>query len=153
MYGGIAHFNEPDTICYQEFPKFRFKESPCLSRNLAALLKYMKLKSLVGRSLVGVACMSFMLGTAARASDKSEYKIKNKNSAQVSSTVVKPKEQVILVYMTGSRIPQRVVDSSTYVNGASNLRVFGRNDLIRSGSATVSGMLLSIDPDITLRHH
>ena len=34
--------------------------------------KYMKLKSLVGRSLVGVACMSFMLGTAARASDKSD---------------------------------------------------------------------------------
>lgn len=116
--------------------------------------KYMKLKSLVGRSLVGVACMSFMLGTAARASDKSEYKIKNKDSAQVSSTVVRPKEApVILVYMTGSRIPQRVVDSSTYVNGASNLRVFGRNSLIRSGSATVSGMLLSIDPDITLRHH
>ena len=78
---------------------------PCQRGKLVARLKYMKLKSLVGRSLVGVACMSFMLGTAARASDKSEYKVKSKNSAQVSSTVVRPKEPpVILVYMTGSRI-------------------------------------------------
>ena len=98
--------------------------------------------------------MSFMLGTAARASDKSEYKVKSKNSAQVSSTVVRPKEPpVILVYMTGSRIPQRVVLDQTYVNGASNLRVFGRNDLIRSGSVTVAGMLLGVDPDITARSH
>jgi hypothetical protein len=100
--------------------------------------------------------MSFMLGTAARASEnKSESKVKSKGStqqSQVSSAYVKPKEApVILVYMTGSRIPQRVVLNSTYVNSGSNLRVFGRNDLLRSGSATVSGMLIGIDPDITVR--
>lgn len=97
--------------------------------------------------------MSFMLGTAARASEnKSESNVKNKDSTQFKNVYAKPKAApVILVYTTASRIPQRVVDNSTYVNSASNLRVFGSNDLLRSGALTVSGMLVGIDPDITVR--
>ncbi len=117
---------------------------------------YMKLKSLVGRSLVGVACMSFMLGSAAMASDnKSESKAKSKGSTQQSRrTNVKPAEpQVILVYTTASRIPQRVVLSGTQVNTAMPLRMIGRNELLASGAITVSGILLSTDPDITIGHH
>lgn len=107
----------------------------------------MKLTSLIRKTLVGVACISFMIGATARAEGK--FEAKNKHSRQgwqIEAVARKPK--VILVEVTGSRIPQRVVIGGQQVNSAYPLLVIQGNGLLRSGSTNVSG-ILTIDPSIT----
>lgn len=58
------------------------------------------------------------------------------------------RQRVILVEVTGSRIPQRVVLMGTQVNSGSPLFVIQGNDLVRSGATSVAG-ILSIDPNIS----
>jgi hypothetical protein len=110
----------------------------------------MKLTSFVWRSLVGVACMSFMLGTAARGADeKSESKVKDSTHRYQSTIVVKPKvKQVIWMEVTGSRIPQRVVLRGQQADTASPLYVVQGDELSRTGATSVAGML-SLDPSIS----
>jgi hypothetical protein len=112
----------------------------------------MKLTSLVG-SLVGVACMSFMLGTTAMGQDnKSESKVKAKSTTQeyrYRTTVVRPRTVVILTQVTDSRIPQRVVLRGQQVNGASPVYVVQSNELLRTGAVSLAG-LISQDPSITV---
>jgi hypothetical protein len=62
-----------------------------------------------------------------------------------------PRQRVVLVTMTGSLIPQRVVLVGNNVNGASPLTVYGRNDLFRSGAGDLASSLAMIDPNITIR--
>ena len=111
---------------------------------LGSFLLHMKLKSaVIRRSLVGVACLSFVLGAAARAADTPTA---SRNSEQQWQSTVKPK--IILVDVTGSRIPQRVVLHGQQVNSGSPLFIIGGNELLRSGSTSVTG-ILRMDPSIS----
>src|ERR1700730_984742 len=111
----------------------------------------MKLKSIVWRSLVGVACMSFMLGTAAAGEKKKTSKSKTQYSVQQDRPTkpgVKEWHSPVFVELTGSRIPQRVIVRGQQVNSASPVYVVEGEDLHRTGSTSILGML-SLDPSIT----
>jgi hypothetical protein len=115
----------------------------------------MKPASLVWKSLVGVACITFMLGTAMGAERKSESKITKEDSKQYRSDSADGKLKkniVIFSVVTGSLIPQRVVIKGQQVNSAYPLYVIQGNDLLRSGSTDVAGILRN-DPSITIRRH
>src|ERR1043166_3577626 len=102
----------------------------------------MKLTSFVWRSLVGVACMGLVLGTAAGAEKKSASKIKSKESSTQSRTqsaALKPR--VILVQVTGSWIPQRVVVYGQQANSASPQRWSHCVRHARSGSEYHSALV------------
>src|SRR5262252_4509624 len=91
---------------------------------------HMKLTSVVWRSLVGVACMSFVLSAAATG-EKQE--------------MVKPgyKEWRAVVYtkLTGRLVPERVVLHGGIVNSASPLAMIQGSDLHSRGSTSVAGLL------------
>ena len=99
----------------------------------------MKLKSIVWRSLVGVACMSFMLGTATAA---------EKRTSKVKPGVKVWRNQVVLVDLTGSRIPQHVTLKGQNVNSASPVYIVQNDELHRTGAISIGGML-SLDPSIS----
>ena len=99
----------------------------------------MKLKSIVWRSLVGVACMSFMLGTATAA---------EKKMSKVKPGVKVWRNQIVLVELTGSRIPQHVILKGQNVNSASPVYIVQNDELHRTGAISIGGML-SLDPSIT----
>src|ERR1041384_6685862 len=107
----------------------------------------MKLTSFVWRSLVGVACMGLVLGTAAGAEKKSASKIKSKEStttqSRTQSAALKPR--VILVQVTGSWSPQRVVVYGQQANSSSPLYVVQGDELRRNGGVSVFDML-ALDP-------
>jgi hypothetical protein len=88
--------------------------------------------------------MSFLCGTAAFAADSGQRG--NKASQQQRVSASKPK--YILVDVTGSRIPQRVVIGGQQVNSASPLTIYEMDELRRGGSMSVTGML-ALDPSIT----
>jgi hypothetical protein len=95
--------------------------------------------------------MGLVLGTAAGAEKKSASKIKSKESSTQSRTqsaALKPR--VILVQVTGSWIPQRVVVYGQQANSASPLYVVQGEELRRNGGVTVFDML-ALDPSITRR--
>lgn len=98
----------------------------------------MKLKSIVWRSLVGVACMSFMLGTATAAEKMSKVK----------PGVKVWRNQIVLVELTGSRIPEHVVLKGQNANSASPVYIVQNDELHRTGAISIAGML-SLDPSIT----
>jgi hypothetical protein len=107
----------------------------------------MKVTTFVRTSLAGIACMGFMLGVAVGA--PTESKVKSKDSTQKSqlrSTAVKPR--VIWVYVTDSRIPQRVVVRGQQVDSASPIYVVQGEQLSRNGATSVYGML-ALDPSIS----
>ena len=88
--------------------------------------------------------MSFLCGTAAFAADGQRG---NKQDARVQrASEAKPK--YILVEVTGSRIPQRVVIGGQQVNSASPLSIYEADALRRGGASTVAGML-AMDASIT----
>lgn len=110
----------------------------------------MKPTSVVRRLLVGVACVSLLLGTTAMGAEKrsgAKRGVQNRN-LQDNATTHRPK--VILVYVTGSLIPQRVVLHGQQVNSASPLYVVRNDELRRTGATSVAGML-SGDPSIFVR--
>ena len=95
--------------------------------------------------------MGFMLGAAVGA--PTESKVKSKDSTQkdqLKSAAVKPR--VIWVYVTDSRIPQRVVLRGQQVDSASPIYVVQGGELLRGGGTSVIGML-SLDPSISQRSH
>ena len=95
----------------------------------------MKTTSVVRRLLVGAACVSLLLGTTAMgAPRKSE---------------AKPQSKIILVYVTGSLIPQRVVVAAQQVNSAAPLYVVRNDELRRTGARDIAAML-SGDPSISI---
>lgn len=102
----------------------------------------MKLTSMIRKSLVGAACISFVLATAATAA---EQKQRPRDRAAVNQ------ERVVLVRVTGSWIPQRVVVmGGRQVNSASPLTVLQGSDLMRGGASFATGILAN-DPSITFR--
>jgi hypothetical protein len=76
----------------------------------------------------------------------------SKNMPTVVQQRAVPRERVILVQTTESRIPKRVVVSGTQVNGSSPMYVVQSRDLIRTGATDITG-LLRIDPSIGVRRH
>ena len=105
----------------------------------------MKTTLAIRKLLVGAACVSFLVGTAAMAAGNASY---GKNSDTVRATPKNVPERVVLVRVTGSWIPQRVVLTGMQVNSASPLTVMQGNGLLRSGGSTVQS-ILSRDPSIT----
>jgi hypothetical protein len=98
--------------------------------------------------LSGVACATVLLGTSAIASEKAAQQ--RRGSVQQDETGLPPRERVVLVQVTGSLIPQRVVLNGRQVNSASPMSMYGRNDLSRAGASTVEG-ILARDPSISFR--
>ena len=110
------------------------RESSVLTRaDIGCTMEYMKLTSLVWRSLVGVACMSFVL-TAAAAGEKNK-------------TGYREWRGVVYTTVTGSFIPERVVLRNTMVNGASPLTVFQGSELHTNGATSLAG-ILALDPSM-----
>ena len=102
----------------------------------------MKKTSTIGKALLGATCIGLVLATAATAAE-SRQNAKTQRHANAN------RERVILVPVTGSWIPQRVVVAGgRQVNSASPLTVFQGNELTRSGAGTVAGILAQ-DPSIT----
>jgi hypothetical protein len=94
--------------------------------------------------------MTFVLAGSAMAAEH-KTAATGKEVAQSDARTSNTTERVILVPVTGSWIPQRVVVmGGRQVNSASPLVVFQGNDLYRSGATTVSGILAQ-DPSITFR--
>jgi hypothetical protein len=113
------------------------------------LLKFMKLVTNVGAYVVGIALAVFVSGTSVRAGTEQESAAKSTATQKAKA----PKERVILVEVTGSRIPQRVVVYGQQVNSASPLYVVQGQELNNTGATSVAG-LLSLDPSITVnRRH
>jgi len=82
--------------------------------------------------------MSFMLSVAVGAP----------TGSKVKSAAVKPR--AIWVYVTDSRIPQRVVLMGQQVNSASPIYVVQGDELHRTGASNIIGAL-SLDPSISVR--
>jgi hypothetical protein len=106
----------------------------------------MKHVSLVRNSLVGIACFSLVLTTTAGASEKKSRLADNR---QDSKNVYQPapKERVVLVYVTGSRIPQRVVLHGQQADSGSPLYVVQGDELHRRGATSIYGMI-ALDPSV-----
>jgi hypothetical protein len=95
--------------------------------------------------------MSFMIGVAVGAPTESKNKSKDSTQKdQLKSAAVKPR--AVWVYVTDSRIPQRVVLMGQQVNSASPIYVVQGDELLRGGGTSVIG-ILSLDPSITRRTH
>ena len=106
----------------------------------------MKLAILFRTCLIGVAFMSFIVGPAARAGTETEVKA---TSTRPKTTAVKPRQRVILVEVTGSRIPQRVVLYGQQANSGSPMYVIQGQELANTGATSVGG-LLSLDPSVSV---
>ena len=112
------------------------------SGNLRHNIEFMITKRQVVKYAAVIACIAGTAVTASAAGSKDRH----------ATTVVqaRPVERVIYVEVTGSRIPQRVVLMGNNVNSASPLFVMQSHGLLRSGSATLGGML-AMDPSIFIR--
>ena len=107
----------------------------------------MKLAILFARCLIGIAFAGFVCGTVVKAGTETDV---NATSARAKSTAVKSKAQrVILVEVTGSRIPQRVVLYGQQANSGSPLYVIQGQELANTGATSVGG-LLSLDPSVSV---
>ena len=94
--------------------------------------------------------MGLVLGTAAGAEKKSASKIKKESISQSRTQSAALKPRVILVQVTGSWIPQRVVVYGQQANSSSPLYVVQGDELRRNGGVSVFD-LLALDPSITRR--
>jgi hypothetical protein len=103
----------------------------------------MKRTAVVAKSLVIAGCVTLLGMGAGHAGQPTADR----------GTVYHPapvKQRVVLVRVTGSLIPQRVVLRGNNVDSASPLYVMQGNDLLRSGSSDISGILRT-DPSVTFR--
>ena len=80
------------------------------------------------------------------AQEKSEAK--RDGQSRSAKNAAASQSKVVLVYVTGSLIPQRVVISGQQVNSASPLYMVRNDELRRTGGRDVASML-ALDPSIT----
>ena len=106
----------------------------------------MKLITIVRVSVVGFAIAGFVAGTSVNAGTEKALNATKSTSTQKAKA---QRERVILVEVTGSRIPQRVAVYGQQVNSASPLYVVQGAELNNTGAVSVAG-LLSLDPSITV---
>jgi hypothetical protein len=109
----------------------------------------MKTTPLVLKCVAGAVGIVLLSAPGLMANTNSDQ---SKNMPTVIQQRAVPRERVILVQTTESRIPKRVVVAGTQVNGASPMYVVQSRDLIRTGATDITG-LLRIDPSITVRRH
>jgi hypothetical protein len=107
-------------------------------RNLGRILRFMKIK--IWGCVLGIATIGG-LGTTA---------IAGNNEAHVAQVIRPQKDLVLLVAVTGSRIPQRVYVSGHQVNSAAPVYVVQGQELANTGATTVGG-LISLDPSVQVR--
>ena len=103
----------------------------------------MKRTRLVKKLLLAVGITALAVAGAQAADSKDMRVSRGAAAAQ--------RDRVVLVQVTGSWIPQRVVISGDAVNSASPVTFYGRNDLLRSGASDVGAVLASVDPSISIR--
>jgi hypothetical protein len=116
----------------------------CDSRHIM----HMKTRMFRRTLLSGLTCATVLLATSAIASEKAAQQ--RRGTVQQDDTGLPPRERVILVQVTGSLIPQRVVLNGRQVNSTAPVSMYGRNDLSRAGASTVEG-ILARDPSISFR--
>jgi hypothetical protein len=115
---------------------------------LQLLFEFMKLLILFWRCLIGIAFMGFIFGTTVRAGTQTDSNVQKTTSTR---HFVKPKvERVVLVDVTGSLIPQRVVVYGTQANSGSPMYVIQGQELANTGAVSVGG-LLSLEPSISVK--
>lgn len=94
-------------------------------------------------SLIGMGVISIALSGATALAGQGETNAQTKTAIQTA-----PRPRVVLVEITGSRIPQQVVVSGEQVNSAAPLRVFQGRELTVSGATSV-GHVFALDPDVS----
>ena len=117
--------------------------NPLVAKDLTSFifgdsLQHMKLSSVVWRSLVGVACMGFILSTATAGENKKSTK-----------PGVITWNKVVMVKLTGSQIPQRVIIRGQRTNGTEPMYIVQNDELHRTGANSIAGML-ALDPSINI---
>ena len=109
----------------------------------------MKLITLIRGCVVGVALASFVFGASVQAGTKDKVAVNKASRAYVDLNKPAP-TRVVLVEVTGSRIPQRVVLSGQQVTSGSPVYVVQRQELLNTGASSIGG-LLALDPSISVR--
>lgn len=126
-----------------------FRESACDTTRTDASSEFMKIKLLSGMLAVALVGLSSVAVSTAKAGETEHTSNpKTLRSAQTGGRLNGLKPKVVLIQVTGSRIPQRVLLFGQQVNSASPLFIVQGDDLVRAGAISVSG-ILSIDPSIT----
>lgn len=105
----------------------------------------MKLITIIRGCIVGTALAGFAFGASVQAGTKTDVNKPSKAYVDVSKPIQK---RVILVDVTGSRIPQRVVLYGQQATSGSPLYVIQNQELLNTGATSVAG-LLKLDPSIT----
>jgi hypothetical protein len=106
----------------------------------------MKLITILRVSVVGLAIAGFVAGTSVKAGTEKGLNATKSTSTQKAKV---QRQRVVLVEVTGSRIPQRVVVYGQQVNSSSPVYVVQGAELNNTGAVSVAG-LLSLDPSITV---
>jgi len=88
--------------------------------------------------------MGFMSGATVKAGTETDASTPSKSAAAKQKM-----QRVILVEVTGSRIPQRVVLYGQQANSGSPLYVVQGAELVNTGATSVGG-LLSLDPSVSV---
>jgi len=104
----------------------------------------MKLITLTWGCVVGAVLAGFALGASVQAGTKTETNKPSRAYVDVSKPVQK---RIILVDVTGSRIPQRIVLYGYQATSASPLYVIQNEELLNTGATSVAG-LLKLDPSV-----
>lgn len=119
---------------------------------LQILYEFMKLITLIRGCLVGTALAGFAFGASVQAGTQDAAVNK---ASRAYGDVSKPAQtRVVLVEVTGSRIPQRVVLSGQQATTGSPMYVVQGQELLNTGATSVGG-LLALEPGISVRrvHH
>ncbi len=95
------------------------------------------------KCLIGAAAVCLLTGTTG---------VAGTNEPHVAQVVKPEKQRVVLVEVTGSRIPQRVVLYGQQANSGSPLYVVQGPELVNTGATSVVG-LISLDPSVSVRRH
>ena len=108
----------------------------------------MKLITLIRGCLVGTALAGFAFGASVQAGTKD---VASNRASRAYTDVAKPAPtRVVLVEITGSRIPQRIVLSGQQATTGSPMYVIQGQELLNTGASSVGG-LLALEPSITVR--
>jgi len=112
---------------------------------LQILYDFMKLITLIR----GCALASLALGASVQAGTKTDVAVNRASQAYVDVNKPAP-TRVVLVDVTGSRIPQRVVLSGQQATTGSPMYVIQGQELLNTGATSIGG-LLALEPSITVR--
>jgi hypothetical protein len=99
----------------------------------------MKRTTLIGVAL-GVFCCGALVAPVAKADPKNRSR---------DQKILEESNKERTVYLTGSRLPQKVKVKSIGTDSAQNIRIYTRAELQSTGRQTV-GAALALDPSIQL---